>query len=269
MNKIYRKLATLGFMVISAVALHAGDAKDLKNMAPAPVMADSDKGFYVAAYGGADFTDIGNNSKYQIGNVGPSNFFASGVYQGNGKTVNSVGGVGGIKFGYKFEGYEIGSGWSLQPVVELEAAYIGNTGTNTFSYAAGETINVKSEYDNVAILVNGLVRFKNPSSFTPYLGFGLGAEYYNPNTLSISDNYGVNYTGKSESIWVPAGQALVGVDYKVANHWTLFTEFKFIIMDKPHESTYDFDHEAGGPSYSYNPGFIGENIGVFGLKYGF
>jgi hypothetical protein len=40
-------------------------------------------------------------------------------------------------------------------------------------------------------------------------------------------------------------------------------------MDKPHESTYDFDHEAGGPSYSYNPGFIGENIGVFGLKYGF
>lgn len=266
MKKLHYVMVCLNFLVASALVVHADDPKDMKVIAE-PREPVSDAGLYVAAYGGADFTNINDGSKYSIGNVGPTDFFDVGLFQGGGSTTNTVGGVGGLKVGYNFESYDVVEGLRLQPAVELEGLYIGGTGANHFSYASPETITVKSNYENAAVLLNGIVRFKLDSPFTPYVGLGIGTEYLNATNVSLSDQFGNSYGTYGSGNWALAEQGLVGVDYAFTKHWSLLTEYKFIIMDDPRVTITNFGHT--GADYTYRPDYIGQNIGVVGIKYSF
>ena len=270
MRKIQSIIISMSFMTAMTLVVHAGDSKDMKDFRMTANLQEPDAGPYVAAYGGADFTNINDGSKYEIGDVGPTHFSGGGIKSGGGSTTNTVGGVGGVKIGYNFESYDIDEGFRLQPAVEVEALYIGGTGTNNFSYSSPEVISVKSSYENAAAMVNGLVRFKIDSPVTPYIGFGVGAEYFNATDVSLVDNFSGHYAHYDNGEFVFAGQGLVGLDIELAKHWSLFTEFKFIIMDNPRTIINGFNTDQGSSAhYTYRPDYIGQNIGVAGIKYSF
>lgn len=259
-------LTLLAITCTLPLAVYAGDSKDMKEIRMTPVLEEASH-FYVAVEGGADFTNVSGTDGYQIGNTGPTSFFSSGIFKGDGNTVNTVGGVGGLKVGYDFDPYNVCEGLSLQPAVEVEGLYIGGTGTNKFSYSSPEIISVKSNYENAAVLLNGIVRFKIDSPLTPYVGFGVGGEYFNATDISLQDNFGVHYGTFNYGSWALAGQGLVGLDYELAKHWSLFTEYKFIIMDSPRTQVHNFGNT--GANYTYRPDYVGQNIGVIGVKYSF
>jgi len=272
MRKIHSIIVSFSFLVASVLAAHAGDVKDMKDFHITPVLQKADSGMYVAVEGGADFTNVNGTRQYQIGDVGPTRFFDSGIFKGDGNGTNTVGGVGGIKVGYDFEPYDITEGLRLQPAVELEALYIGGTDKNNFSYSPGELITVKSSYTNAAVLLNGIVRFKIDCPVTPYLGFGIGTEYFNANNISLSTDHAsgggsVSYGSYDNGNWVLAGQGLFGLDISLNKNWSLFTEYKFIILDDPRTKVSNFG--STGADYLYRPGFIGQNIGTAGVKYSF
>ena len=242
----------------TTLALHAGpaDTKDMKQMSQT-TMAPSDAGFYVAAYGGANFsTDYGNRhaSVSGLGATTPDN-----IHSG-------VGGVGGLKVGYNFESTPVCDNLRLQPAVEVEGLYIGETSKYT-SYAPG--YNDQTSWNNAAGFLNGIVRFKigNGTGFmsklTPYVGLGVGLEYLTTHTdLTFASGAHPGNVGDEDLDF--AAQALGGLDYAITKHISVFTEYKFIDVLG---SSFTSNTSAG--SYRFAPDQIQQNIATLGVKYSF
>jgi opacity protein-like surface antigen len=228
------------------------DMKDTKQMAA----TQSDAGFYVAAYGGAQFdTDYGNNRQTVSG---------GGANISTGQEIHSGwGGVGGIKAGYNFDSHPLANFMDLrlQPAVELEALYIGDSSSadGTFAPTAGERFTTNSG----DFFLNGILRFKNSSIVTPYVGAGIGLQYIT--THGQIAGPGATLTGLDTSDLDFAGQALVGFDVAICNHVSLFSEYKFIdaLGTDGHAGT------ASNITYRFKPDQIQQNLITAGVKYSF
>ena len=163
----------------------------------------SDGGFYVALEGGALFaTGYEKQQSTSITTVTPTQcwdpplsqtFNVGSLHDGSG-----WGGAAGLKGGYNFDSFPACDSLQLrlQPAVEAEALYLGN-----------------SDFDAAALFVNGILRFKTSSIITPYLGAGVGAEWV---------------SGLPDSNVGFAVQGLAGVDFAIDKHWSIFTEYHFI-----------------------------------------
>ncbi len=261
MTKLTQITSTALLALATSLALHAGtdmkDTKDMKQMSQTSY--GSDAGFYVAAYGGANFsTDYGNrHTSFGLGGpVTPDNIHSQ------------VGGVGGIKAGYNFESFAVCDHLRLQPAVEIEGMYIG-MGSKATELLGGAPVHDTTSWNNAAGFVNGILRFKLTDSgsffsrLTPYVGVGAGVEYLTSHTdLQIG---GVNAGNVGDADLDFAAQGLVGLDYALNTHWTLFTEYKFIdVLGSSFTSPL-----AGGGSYRFSPGQIQQNIATLGVKYNF
>lgn len=232
----------------------AADSKDMKQTAT----SNSDAGLYVAAYGGAQFdTDYGNNRQ-----TASDAFFGTG--QTNAKIHSNWGGVGGIKVGYKFESFPLANFMNLrlQPAVEAEALYIGDD-----SFAndlAGPSSSEHFSTNSGDFFLNGILRFKNSSMVTPYIGAGPGLQYIT--THGQISAPGVTATGLDTSDVDFAAQALFGFDIAVCDHITLFTEYKFIdALGTDGKS----NNLPGGGEYRFKPDQIQQNLITAGVKYEF
>ncbi len=250
------------FLALTSLALHAGDAKDMKAMTPP--MPPPDEGFYMAAYGGAQFdTDYGNQRRNLALPTTGANANVNFV-----DTVSNWGGVGGIKAGYKFDPYLITDGFSLQPAVEGEALYIG--GTSFGSARAGTfngAFNEITSYNSTAWFVNGIVRFKLDFPLTPYIGVGAGGEYITTHTHLTSPTVAGEVSGLDGSDVDFAAQALFGLDYAFTSHWTVFSEYKFI---DALGTDIKYSNAAGsGGDYRFKPDQIEQNLITAGVKYNF
>ena len=159
-------------------------------------------------------------------------------------------------------------GLRLQPAVEVEAMYIGMGSKATESLGAAP-VHDSTSWNNAAGFVNGILRFKLTDSgsffsrLTPYVGVGVGAEYLTTHTdLQIG---GANAGGVNDQDVDFAAQGLVGVDYALNQHWTVFTEYKFIDAIGA-----DFVSSAGAAgTYRFAPDQIQQNIATLGVKYNF
>jgi opacity protein-like surface antigen len=254
------KLTTLTISSLCALAttlvVHAGptDSKDMKQ-ASQTNLAASDAGFYVAAYGGANFsTDYGDRHS----SLGGSGSTPDNVH-------SDVGAVGGIKGGYNFASFPVCNGLRLQPAVEVEGLYIG-MGSKYTSPSPG--YNDSTSWNNAAGFVNGILRFKLTdegffSKLTPYVGVGVGAEYLTAHTdLNIAGGGHPGDVGDEDVAF--AVQGLVGLDYAICNHISLFTEYKFIDAIG---SSFTSDTSAG--QYRFAPNQIQQNLATVGVKYSF
>jgi opacity protein-like surface antigen len=231
------------------------DMKDMKQMAP----ATSDAGFYVAAYGGAQFdTDYGNNRETL--SAGGGNVSA------HQKIHSSWGGVGGIKAGYNFESFPISNFMSLrlQPAVEAEALYIGDNSHADSVFTPGE--NMKFSSNSGDFFLNGILRFKNSSIVTPYLGIGAGLQYITTHGTSGGPVAGAApVTGLDTSDLDFAAQALFGFDVAVCDHVSIFSEYKFIDALGTDGKSTNFP----GATYRFKPDQIEQNLITAGVKYTF
>src|SRR5579859_563596 len=114
------------FTAITVSAQAGTEAKDMKDMKEIAAPAcPPDAGFYVAAYGGVNFsTSYGD--KREVLSAGGTNLDISPRH-----VHSDIGGAGGIKFGYNFQSINVCEGFCIQPAAEGEAFYIGSESKQT------------------------------------------------------------------------------------------------------------------------------------------
>jgi len=255
---------------IFSISVYAGpDTKDMKELRVTPTL-QSDAGFYIGVYGGAQFvTDYGNQRQTFTGT--PASAAAVGIPAGSNVIPSSSfdsgwGGAGGIKAGYNFESCEVSDELRLQPAIEAEALYLGTTSTSTGG-ALGFNGSSSTSYNSAAWFVNGILRFKNNSIVTPYLGLGVGGEYVTIHSDATIPATGAHFTGITGNDVDFAGQALAGFDISLSDHWSLFTEYKFI--DAVGTDLKVSNYGGTGLDYRFKPDQIQQHVAVAGLKYNF
>jgi opacity protein-like surface antigen len=226
------------------------ESKDMKQMTQANA---SDAGFYVAVYGGAQFdTDYGDNHQ-TFGGASTHTPIHSGW-----------GGVGGIKGGYNFNSFPVGNFMSLrlQPALEAEALYIGDNSHSSGGFTGTTGQNFSSNSGD--FFLNGILRFKNSSIVTPYIGVGAGVQYLTTHG-SFNTVGGGQVTGLDTDDVDFAAQALFGLDVAVTSHISIFSEYKFI-------DALGTDGDASGPrgaTYRFKPDQVEQNLITAGVKYSF
>ncbi len=260
MTKLTRISSVALMALATPLALHAGtemkDSKDMKQTSQTEY--GSDAGFYVAVYGGTNFSTNYGDRHTSFGPGGaatPDNIHSE------------VGETGGIKGGYNFESFPVCDGLRLQPAVEVDAMYIGMDSSAQNNTGVG-SVRSSTSWNNAAGFVNGILRFKltNSGSFfsrlTPYIGVGVGAEYLSTHThLNVA---GGNVGGVSDDDVDFAAEGLVGLDYNLNQHWTLFTEYKFVDAIGA-----DFNSSTAAGTYRFAPNQIQQNLATLGVKYNF
>jgi len=235
------------------------DAKEMKGM---NTLEPTDAGFYVAAAGGAQFsTDYGDNRQSVSNAVGT---FGTGA-----EIHSNWGGVGGVKVGYKFNSFPLCNYMSLrlQPAVEAEALYIGDD--SHASNLAGDGSYEHFTTNSGDFFLNGLLRFKNSSMVTPYLGVGVGLQYFTTHGYISLPAAGVTATGLDTSDLDFAAQALCGFDVAVTQRISLFTEYKFIDALGTNAGTNSVSSAFGNGTYRFKPDEIEQNLITAGVKFGF
>lgn len=242
-----------------------GDGKDMKETKQVAQVEQSDAGFYVAAYGGAQFiTDYGDN--HQTLSLGGSNVVS------HAPIVSGWGGVGGIKFGYNFRSIDPFN-IRIQPAVEAEALYIGDNSHADNIFVPGDVGRFSSNSGD--FFLNGILRFKTGTIVTPYIGAGVGLQYITTHgdyttpaggVLGAAVLPGAHYTGLDTSDLDFAGQVLGGVDVAITDHFSLFSEYKWI-------DALGTDAKQGalpgGTVYRFKPDQIQQNLITAGIKYTF
>jgi opacity protein-like surface antigen len=236
----------------------APDSKDMKDVKQiAPAIQPSDAGFYIAAFGGANFDTWYGNKRQSISTLtGSSATSQSEIDSG-------WGGAGGVKIGYNFQSTQAGF-LLLQPAVELEGLYVGmnaSTATNVFTPGTTEHFSTNS----ADVFLNGILRFKNSSIVTPYIGLGVGGQYLTQHA-TLTGAGGAKLDGLDTSDFDFAVQGLFGIDVAITEHVSLFTEYKFIDAFGT-----DAKNSNVGPglTYRFKPDEIEQNLITAGIKYTF
>lgn len=239
----------------------ATEMKGMSRMDPTPC----DCGFYVGAYGGANVSQDYGNARTDF--TGPGGQF---TYRGSAS--DHIGGVGGIKVGFNFESIPLGGDFRLQPAVEGDAFYVG-TKTDVHSrFGPGDDFDVSGNMNNAVLMVNGLMRLKTGTFFTPYIGAGVGTEYISFSSPHLVEGAGFGNLPVEHNAtdFAPAVQAIGGFDIEIARHWTLFTEYKYLVAIDP---SLDFGNADFGGGTLFNlkldPYELGQHLVTAGVKYNF
>jgi len=265
MNKCFLTTAVLlTAIAFSAYADDGTDAKDMKELKMTPQIRPTDAGYYVAIDGGANFAQATGSKKVYESQTGDG----SNTTYGSGS--DSLGAVGGLKVGYNFESYDLGGGFGLQPAVEAEAYYLNSYSKQTYPATTAPRFaanGYREQYNDAAFMLNGLVRLKTGTFFTPYLGAGVGGEYISNSEATLYDfKSGAQFHLSGDDDFVFAVQGIAGFDIEVAKHWDIFTEYKFIAGIDPSLSN---SNSRINYTAKYEPGYIGQHLITAGLKYNF
>jgi opacity protein-like surface antigen len=182
-------------------------------------------GYYIGAYGGLNFLQ----STFGTTKVSAN---ASGI--GDLTTKSSLGGIGGIKFGYDwpFEGSEPVDMFNkelqdqkllLSGGIEGDVfgAYIPYKGQDSSGHV------VTADFDTFAALINFLLKAQI-GDFRPYFGPGIG----------IAHIWGRNYNALGNkpdgSTTEFAFQMSAGTDYFITPEWSIFADYKWFGMADTH-----------------------------------
>lgn len=274
MNRCFLMTAVLS----TSIAFSAYAGTDMKEMVAAvdtTPTSPPDAGFYVTGFGGTQFITDFIDPHQSV------NGCCHGATVTTNESVNADwGGAGGIQAGFNFPSFPI---WDaihlrLQPAIQVEALYKGATSTsgfdecsfwncNTHKYEATRAT-TNDSYNSGAGFVDGILRFKNITFVTPYVGIGTGAEYITIHGDATTNNPAYPHiTGLDGSNLDFAGQVLAGLDFSIADHYSIFTEYKFIDAVGTDINT----GSAGKPgtTYRFKSDQIQQNLVAIGFKYTF
>ena len=229
------------------------------------MMTESDAGMYIGLEGGADVAQNDGNNRIDFRGFGDDFTF-------RGDNSNHVGAVGGLKVGYNFESFPLTSGIRLQPAVELEGMYIGTRVSARSSFGGGDNFSLSGDLNSAALMLNSLIRVKTGTCFTPYFGAGAGVEFQTFTDPVLNEpGFGDFRVQHDSNDFAPAVQAIGGFDIELAKHWTLFTEYKFIVAIDPEFNlgTVNFGGPADAFNTKYQPTYMGDHVVTTGVKYNF
>ncbi len=238
--------------------LHAGtEMADPKAITTKTSTSASDAGVYVAIYGGAQFATNYGNSRETVTSPGGSANTHSAF---NG----FWGGAGGIRGGYKFDSYEVCTGLRLQPAVEADLLYLGTQAGNNAD-VAGTPLKQRTSFNSGAGFVNGILRFKNDSIVTPYIGLGVGGQHISMHSHATVGN--LQLTGLTGNDTVFAAQAIGGLDVALTKNWAVFGEYKFVDAIGTDITVKNVNNT--GADLNFTPDQIQQHLVVAGVKYNF
>ena len=132
-----------------------------------------------------------------------------------------LGGAGGYKFG-PWRG-------------ELELEYMENqtqSGNNLFAGATGRSATLRGSTSNLAAMINGYYDFAIGWPITPYVGVGIGADYFRfsqVNTTSLPAN--IQIANAFDTVF--AYQAMAGVSYAINPQWSIDLEYRYFATLDP------------------------------------
>jgi OmpA-OmpF porin, OOP family len=119
-------------------------------------------------------------------------------------------------------GYKWGSGWRA----ELNLDYSENdmkSGTNVFAGVTTGSASLKGSSSNLTFMVNGLYDINTGTRLTPYIGFGLGMDYFRLNQVATSTTSVAN-----SGDYLFAYQPIVGVSYALTPQLLLGLEYRYL-----------------------------------------
>ncbi len=149
----------------------------------------------------------------------------------------------------------------LQPAVEAEGLYIGMDDSHASGSFGGNTQFSTNSGD---FFITASIRLKNSSRVTPYFGIGAGLQYITTHG-QLSTPAGTA-TGLDTSDHDFAAQALAGFDVAIADHLSVFTEYKFIDAIGTDGKSDDI---GGGSTYRLKPDQLQQHLIMAGVKYSF
>jgi len=270
MNKrINRTLTLLAFATLPVFAgPDAPDAKDMKGMQSPQMMTESDAGPYIAVEGGADVAQDDGNNRIDFRGLTPT---AGSDFSYRGDNNDHVGAMGGLKVGYNFESFPVGSELKLQPAIEAEGFYLGSRVSASSTFGGSDYFSVHGDLNSAAFMINGLIRIKTGTIFTPYFGAGAGVEFQTfTDPMYTQTGFGSLKLEHNSNDFAPAVQAIGGFDLELAKHWTLFTEYKFIVAIDPEFNTGTVNFGDGSVyNLKYQPTYMGDHVVSTGIKYNF
>lgn len=236
--------------------------------------------FYIGAFGGGIYSDSSKASQqgtafFLEAQGGPLAVLAEGHFK------RQSTGFGGVQVGYEFANNNNCSDWSIAPAAELEAYFFSHRQSGHFINQSGRL----DEHDfansfrsnSSVILVNAVIGLNNScwSSFTPYVGGGIGAANIRLNkadSLQVSPpEPGVNHfnSKRSDSSWAFAAQAKAGLRYNFSSSFHIFGEYRYLYVDASNYifgSTVSPGHAATSP-WNFKINDINYNAFAFGIQF--
>jgi len=143
--------------------------------------------------------------------------------------------------------------------VEGEIAYRSNGVNGIQVTPPGTTFSATGHVNSLAFMANGFYDFLNSSSFTSYLGGGIGAARVSLDKLAFTAAPSITTSG---SKWEFAYQAIAGVRYNFTPNWDVHADYryfatldpKFSFFGAPASSTQYHTHNVmAGISYHFTP----------------
>jgi len=197
---------------LGVIAAQAGPAK-APVVQPTPPAPTYGVGPYLAIQGGVNAYQSYEGSERHTINGVPVTLEAN----------EKVGGFGGIKWGYGWDGQ------TVKPALELDAFYNGVDVAIDGRTPYGKFGTVNGRLDTGAILLNGLLRFDTGSAFMPYVGLGAGVWIGQVDDMRITgDDLGSVRVSNNDTNADLAVQLLAGFDYFFSSNMSFFMEYKYL-----------------------------------------
>ncbi|MDD2676787.1 MAG: hypothetical protein PHP75_04895 [Methylacidiphilaceae bacterium] len=219
-------------------------------------------GLYFGIFGGAAF-GMSNG----VGALDSPPLFSAG-----GRAAVGTAAVGGIQVGYNFRSIALDSAKSywLQPAAQFEAFYLGQA-TESGSLTGGvvgkpgiSAYQFGSNLNMGLFLVDGVAKFVTPIGLVPYIGGGVGGAYLASSGTSFGPGGVDLFTTGSYAQGAFAGQGLVGLQYNLSEHWSLFAEYKILYIK---ETQFSYLMTSGNTMLIKYPEYY--NIAIAGLRFQF
>ncbi len=219
-------------------------------------------GLYFGIFGGAAF-GMSNG----VGALDSPPLFSAG-----GRATPGTAAVGGLQVGYNFRSYALDSGKSywIQPAAQFEAFYLGQateSGSLTGGVAGTPGISSYQFGSNLnmgVFLVDGVAKFVTPIGLVPYIGGGIGGAYQSSSGTSFVGPAGNLLSTGSYAQGAFAGQGLVGLQYNLSEHWSIFAEYKILYIK---ETQFSYLMTSGNSMLIKYPEYY--NIAIAGLRFNF
>lgn len=138
--------------------------------------------------------------------------------------------VGGT-FGYSLGSLrlEAETTYRSNPLKEISTADASINIQNVFILTfPGQRLSAQGDFNSFAVMANGWYDFRNSSSFTPYIGGGIGAAYMELTDLSFGSN---QLPDDSDTVW--AGQIGTGIAYAITSEFEVSLDYRFMTTTKP------------------------------------
>jgi opacity protein-like surface antigen len=236
---------------------------------------------YIGGFGGGLYSN--SSSVHQLGTA----YFLEELggplaVLGKGKFKKESTGFGGVQVGYEFANDSC-CDWSVSTAAELEAYWFSHSRKANLHNNLSESRLAEHDFHD-SFKVNSGVYLANAvfslnsrcySSFTPYVGVGIGAtrlSFKNASSFQVNPpEEGVNHFNslRNDSSWAFAAQAKVGLRYNFCESFHIFGEYRYLYVDSSNYIFGSTDYEGHVPTSPWNVKVNNTqyNAFVFGLQY--